>query len=119
MKLKKILILLCIIFAFCMPVSADQWYWVGSNEYVSMYVDNNRVNKTEGYAQVYVRVVYADGHSFIGQALVSSSAATIQFPEVAIYDSNGQYRGMRTIPDLMYIQAVPGTLWNTLFNLIF
>lgn len=119
MKLKKILILLCIAFAVCMPVSADQWYWVGSNEYVSMYVDNNRVNKMEGYAQVYVRVVYADGHSFIGQALVSSSAATIQFPEVALYDSNGQYRGMRTVPDLMYIQAVPGTLWNTLFNLIF
>ncbi|WP_292018435.1 hypothetical protein [Megasphaera sp. UBA4382] len=119
MKLKKILILLCIIFAVCMPVSADQWYWVGSNEYVSMYVDNNHVNKMDDFAQVYVRVVYADGHSFIGQALVSSSAATIQFPEVAIYDSNGQYRGMRTVPDLMYIQAVPGTLWNTLFNLIF
>lgn len=118
-KMGKVLLSLSFIFAFCMPVFADQWYWVGSNDYVSMYVDNNHVNKIDDYAQVYVRVVFTDGHSFIGQALVSNAAATIQFPEIAVYDSNGQYQGMRTVPALMYIQAVPGTLWNTLLNFVF
>lgn len=119
MKLKRLILLLCLVFAFSMPVFADQWYWVGSNDYISMYVDNNHVNKYPGYAQVYVRVVFADGKSYIGQALVSESAMTVQFPDVATYNSAGEYTGTRTIPDLMYIQAVPGTLWNSLYNLVF
>lgn len=119
MKIKKLLLLACLVFAFCMPVSADQWYWVGSNEYVSMYVDNNHVNKIDDFAQVYVRIVCVDGRSCIGQALISGTAATVQIPEIAVYDKNGQYQGTRMVPGLLYIQAVPGTLWNKLLDLVF
>lgn len=118
--MRKMLLLLALIGSLCTTsVFAESWYWVGSNEYVTMYIDNDYVNKFDDFAQVYVKLAYPDGHYYIGQATIMYSTATMQIPEVSLYNANGQYQSTGVIPDLLYIQAVPGTLWRSLLNLCY
>ena len=62
-KMGKVLLSISFIFAFCMPVFADQWYWVGSNDYVSTLDDVEQrlyyIQKTcKGIRQYVVEVYY-------------------------------------------------------------
>lgn len=61
MKFKKILFLLSLLLAFCMPVFADQWYWLSSDDTMTTYLDNEHVYKDDDCAIVWTRTEFHSG----------------------------------------------------------
>lgn len=90
--MKKYLFTLLLIFSFITPCFAANWYWIGNDEGVNYFVDNDSVVKNQHQAFVVTKLVFPSGDYKIIQMRMNHDDQTYNFTSLYEYDSHNRMK---------------------------
>lgn len=120
--MKKYLLTLFLIFSFITPCFAANWYWIGNDDGVNYFVDNDSVVKNQHQAFVVTKLVFPSGDYKIIQMRMNHDDQTYKFTSLYEYDSHNRMKytynystgsnlGL-TIHANSFTEAVYHSLWS-------
>lgn len=113
-KIGTSLLLAGALFCAALPsVSAEEkWYWVDSDSDFSTYADTDSLITNGGYAKIWVKNVYTDGHFDMIQYLFYAPSGRFAIVNAASYDKNGNQISVYTpqTKDFDWKPVVPDSL---------
>ena len=95
---------------------AEDWYYAGVVDNAVVYIDNDRVNKNDQEATVWVRTVEPDGETEDTHLYVNRDGKYIKEIESIDYDDHGQIKGTDEDDHVELVQQ--GPLSEALYDLI-
>lgn len=117
--MKKILLLLFILFSFTSSVFAANWYWLKTTpDGTQWYVDNNDVIKTAMFAKVWTKIVKSNGKFSVTRVYVDRRNKMLAIISNTNYDINGvvlyQY-----VPTYLKLEPIiPDSMGDILYHAI-
>jgi hypothetical protein len=117
MKKLILTLMICLIMGTS-SVFAASWYYVCSTTRQTIYIDNESVNKNSANAIVWLKAVYPHGNIQLLQMFMSRNNRVCGVMREARYVANGQLLMDRTYSNPQWAQAIPGSVIDQVFQLV-
>lgn len=117
--MKKKLVTLLLLLCTCgTPAFAANWYFLGHNNYSTLYIDNASVQKNPREAWVTVKYTHPDGSASIDRLFVNRRNRTTALLATTAYRANGTVASHYTYTDLHYVPIIPESMSELIYYAI-